>query len=61
MYNMQLTEILNLTREWDKVFKLSDKVSHKKVCYVNRYGITLAADLYKPKDLQPGKNFRRLQ
>ena len=60
MYNMQLTENLNLTREWDKVFKLSYKVSHKKVCYVNRYGITLAADLYKPKDLQPGQKLPAL-
>lgn len=38
-----------LTQEWDKVFPKSDKVDHSKVTFVNRYGITLAADLYKPK------------
>ena len=40
---------LNLTQEWDKVFPKSDKVDHKKVTFHNRYGITLAADLYTPK------------
>lgn len=40
---------LNLTQEWDKTFPQSDKVDHSKVIFVNRYGITLAADLYKPK------------
>ena len=39
---------LKLTDEWDKVFPKSDKVEHKKVTFHNRYGITLAADLYKP-------------
>ncbi len=43
------TEQLALTLEWDKVFPLSDKVNHKKVTFVNRYGITLAADMYTPK------------
>ena len=42
------TETLNMTQEWDKVFPESDKVNHEKVTFVNRYGITLAADLYKP-------------
>ena len=42
-------EKLNLTQEWDKVFPKSDKVDHKKVTFHNRYGITLAADLYTPK------------
>lgn len=40
---------LNLIKEWDKVFPQSDKVSHSKVTFRNRYGITLAADMYKPK------------
>ena len=40
---------LNLTQEWDKVFPKSDKVDHKKVTFHNRYGITLAADMYTPK------------
>ena len=42
-------EKLNLTQEWDKVFPTSDKVDHRKVTFHNRYGITLAADLYTPK------------
>ena len=43
------TEQLMLTEEWDKVFPKSEKVDHKKVTFVNRYGITLAADMYTPK------------
>lgn len=43
---------LNLTREWDKVFPQSDKVNHSKVTFHNRYGITLAADLYVPKNAE---------
>ena len=42
-------EKLNLTQEWDKMFPKSDKVDHKKVTFHNRYGITLAADMYTPK------------
>jgi len=42
-------EKLNLTQEWDKVFPKSDKVDHKKVIFHNRYGITLAADMYTPR------------
>ena len=41
---------LNLTAEWDKTFPKSDKVNHSKVTFTNRYGITLAADMYVPKD-----------
>ena len=40
---------LQLTQDWDKVFLQSDLVDHEKVTFHNRYGITLAADLYKPK------------
>ena len=43
-------EELKLTQEWDKVFPKSDKVDHKKVTFINHFGITLAADLYIPKD-----------
>ena len=43
---------LNLTNEWDKTFTKSDKVEHSKVTFVNRYGITLAADMYVPKDAE---------
>ena len=42
-------EKLKLTQEWDKVFPKSDKVDHKKVTFHNRYGITLAADMYTPR------------
>ena len=45
-------EQLNLTREWDKVFPKSDKVEHSKVTFHNRYGITLVADAYMPKNAE---------
>ena len=45
-----MEEKLNLARVWDKVFPQSDKVNHSKITFHNRYGITLAADLYIPKD-----------
>ena len=45
-------EQLKLTQEWDKTFPQSDKVSHSKVTFHNRYGITLAGDLYTPKGAQ---------
>ena len=41
-------ETLNLTHEWDKTFPESEKVTHSKIIFRNRYGIELAADLYKP-------------
>jgi hypothetical protein len=44
-------EQLTLTNEWDKVFPKSDKVDHQKVTFVNRYGITLAADMYIPQNI----------
>lgn len=44
-----MEETLQLTQEWDKTFPQSDKVDHRKVTFHNRYGITLAADLYTPK------------
>lgn len=47
--NRNNMENLTLTKEWDKTFPKSDKVDHCKVTFVNRYGITLAADMYKPK------------
>ena len=43
---------LNLVQEWDKVFPLSDKVEHRKVTFETQYGLTLAADLYTPKDAE---------
>lgn len=42
-------EKLELTDEWDKVFPKNDNVDHRKITFINKYGITLAADLYKPK------------
>lgn len=43
---------LNLVEEWDKVFPLSENVSHKKVTFKNHFGITLVADMYEPKNYQ---------
>lgn len=48
--NNMNTEQLTLTQEWDKTFPKSDRVNHSKVTFPNRYGITLAADLYVPKN-----------
>lgn len=42
-------EKLKLESKWDKTFPQSDKVNHKKVTFVNHFGITLAADMYTPK------------
>lgn len=47
---MMKTADLPLTREWDKTFPKSDKVNHSKVTFVNHFGITLAADMYVPKN-----------
>ena len=41
---------LQLTSEWDKTFPRSEKVNHRKVTFVNRYGITITADMYLPKN-----------
>lgn len=43
-------ENLKMTNDWDKVFPKSDKVNHSKITFHNRYGITLAADMYVPKN-----------
>lgn len=43
---------LKMTQEWDKVFPKSGKVNHRKITFHNRYGITLAADLYEPENAQ---------
>ena len=47
----QTMENLNLEQTWDKTFPQSDKVNHSKITFHNRYGITLAADLYIPKNV----------
>lgn len=46
---LALEQKLSLVQEWDKTFPKSDKVDHNKVTFVNRYGITLVADMYKPR------------
>lgn len=45
-------EELKLTNEWDKTFEKSEKINHRKITFHNRYGITLAADLYEPKEYE---------
>jgi len=42
---------------WDKIFPLSDKVIHEKVSYPNRFGIEIAADMYKPKDFDASRKY----
>ena len=49
--NQENMNTLTLTQEWDKVFPLSEKVNHRKVTFETQYGLTLAADLYEPKDV----------
>lgn len=49
---MMRTEELKLTQDWDKTFPKSEQVEHSKVTFVNRYGITLAADMYTPKNVE---------
>lgn len=45
-----MMEHLTMTQSWDKVFPKSDTVDHRKVTFHTRYGLTLAADLYEPKN-----------
>lgn len=53
-------EKLRLDSKWDKVFPKSDKVDHKKVTFVNHFGITIAADMYTPKSVPAGGKFSAL-
>lgn len=50
MNNKITPQKLELTQEWDKTFPKSGRVNHRKVTFANRYGITLAADVYEPKN-----------
>lgn len=50
--NKNNMENMNLTSEWDKTFPKSDKVNHSKATFTNRYGVTLAADVYVPKNAE---------
>lgn len=45
-------EELNLCEEWDKTFELSDNVNHRKITFKNHFGLTLAADMYEPKNYE---------
>ncbi len=51
---MKGTQALQLESKWDKIFPQSSKVEHHKVTFKNRYGITLAGDLYVPKNIKDG-------
>ncbi|MFN8682539.1 alpha/beta hydrolase [Paracoccus sp. P2] len=50
IFNTSNARAQTMTEEWDKVFPKSENVDHEKVTFTNRYGITLAGDLYLPKD-----------
>ena len=50
-----MSKELNITQEWDKVFPKSEQVNHRKVTFPNRFGITLVADLYVPKEVSEEK------
>ena len=50
LFNISNVEAQSMSEEWDKVFPKSENVDHQKVAFKNRYGITLAADLYQPKN-----------
>ena len=50
LFNLSNAKAQTMSNEWDKTFPKSAKVDHRKVTFRNRYGITLAADLYSPKD-----------
>ncbi len=47
-----MTDEITITEQWDKVFPESDKVNHEKVTFTNRYGITLVADKFEPKEYE---------
>lgn len=54
MFNASSARAQEMTQEWDKVFPQSENVDHEKVTFTNRYGITLAGDLYLPRDRTAG-------
>lgn len=55
-HTMAARQTLCLTNDWDKIFPKNDSVAHEKITFYNRYGITLAADLYRPRENAcPGK------
>lgn len=47
-----MSEEITITQNWDKVFPESDKVNHEKITFTNRYGITLVADKFEPKNYE---------
>ncbi|WP_457093738.1 alpha/beta hydrolase [Microvirga sp. P5_D2] len=54
-FNTSNAKAQNVSTGWDKVFPRSENVAHEKVTFKNRYGITLAADLYQPKNRASGR------
>jgi fermentation-respiration switch protein FrsA (DUF1100 family) len=50
LFTMSNAEAQTMSERWDKVFPKSENVDHQKVTFKNRYGITLAGDLYLPKN-----------
>lgn len=50
LFDTSTAQAQSMTSEWDKTFPRSEKVDHQKITFKNRYGITLAGDLYLPKD-----------
>ena len=57
LFSMTGAAIAADIQAWDKTFPLSDKVIHEKVSYLNRYGITIAADMYLPKNIDKSKKY----
>jgi fermentation-respiration switch protein FrsA (DUF1100 family) len=55
VFDVSNAEGQGMSKQWDKVFARSEKVDHQKVTFKNRYGITLAGDLYLPKDRARGR------
>jgi fermentation-respiration switch protein FrsA (DUF1100 family) len=60
LFLMGCVSLTKDTRTWDKTFAKSDRVIHEKVTYTNRYGITVAADLYLPKTMDTSKTYPAL-
>lgn len=58
--HMKGTQAMSLTEQWDKIFPKSDKVEHRKITFKNRYGITLAGDLYMQKTSAPARSCLQL-
>ena len=60
LFLMNCASVTADSQQWDKTFSKSDKVIHEKVTYRNRYGITVAADMYLPKTIDKSKTYPAL-